>query len=142
MMESLRAIEQLVLDKDSYDFRQQLGQKFANLLYEGRWFTPLCQSVLVAAESLADLLSGKVIVSLYKGNVSVLQKQSQNSLYSEEFATFGEDGVYDQSHAEGFIRLYSLSERIRSLNSQQQSNVENISELKPNNKPPLMKEVV
>ncbi|MGV2841894.1 argininosuccinate synthase, partial [Vibrio cyclitrophicus] len=63
-------------------------------------------------------VNGEVVIKLYKGHATVTQKRSDNSLYSEEFATFGEDEVYDQSHAEGFIRLYSLSSRIRALNSQ------------------------
>ncbi|MEZ9856608.1 argininosuccinate synthase, partial [Vibrio breoganii] len=67
---------------------------------------------------LAQDVNGEVVIKLYKGHATVTQKRSDNSLYSEEFATFGEDEVYDQSHAEGFIRLYSLSSRIRALNSQ------------------------
>ncbi len=63
-------------------------------------------------------MNGEVVVKLYKGQATVTQKRSDNSLYCEKFATFGEDEVYDQSHAEGFIRLYSLSSRIRALNSQ------------------------
>ena len=62
-------------------------------------------------------MNGEVIVKMYKGSVQAVQKQSPNSLYSEEFATFGDDNVYDQSHAEGFNRLYSLSSRIKALAS-------------------------
>ncbi|MFD2177016.1 argininosuccinate synthase [Veronia pacifica] len=120
MMEALRAVEQLVLDKDSYEFREELGLKASHLIYDGRWFTPLCQSILSAADSLAQSVSGEVVVKLYKGQATVTQKRSLNSLYSEEFATFGEDEVYDQSHAGGFIRLYSLSSRIRAMNTQKQ----------------------
>ncbi|WP_276201966.1 argininosuccinate synthase domain-containing protein [Salinivibrio socompensis] len=87
-------------------------------MYDGRWFTPLCQSILAAANSLAAPVSGEVVIKLYKGQATVVQKRSTNSLYSEDFATFGDDDVYDQSHAEGFIRLYSLSSRIRTLNKQ------------------------
>ena len=116
MMEALRAVEQLVLDKECFDFRQTVGLKFSHLVYDGRWFTPLCQSLLAAADVIAQEVTGEVVLKLYKGNVTAVQKRSDNSLYSEEFATFGEDEVYDQSHAEGFIRLYSLSSRIRALN--------------------------
>jgi argininosuccinate synthase len=118
MMEALRAVEQLVLDKASFEFREELGLKASHLVYDGRWFTPLCKSILAASEELAQDVNGEVVVKLYKGHATVTQKRSDNSLYSEEFATFGEDEVYDQSHAEGFIRLYSLSSRIRALNSQ------------------------
>ncbi|MEC6816703.1 argininosuccinate synthase [Photobacterium toruni] len=116
MMEALRAVEQLVLDKESFEFRQTLGLKASHLIYDGRWFTPLCQSLLSAANELAKLVNGEVIVKLYKGQATVIQKRSENSLYSEKFATFGEDDVYDHSHAGGFIRLYSLASRIRALN--------------------------
>ncbi len=116
MMEALRAVEQLVLDKTSFEFRQELGVKASHLVYDGRWFTPLRKSIMAAAESLAEDVNGEVVVKLYKGQATVTQKRSENSLYSEAFATFGADEVYDQSHAGGFIRLYSLASRIRALN--------------------------
>ncbi len=84
-------------------------------MYDGRWFTPLKDSILAAAESLSKLATGEIVLKLYKGQVTAVQKKSPNSLYSEDFATFGEDDVYDQSHAEGFIRLFSLSSRISAL---------------------------
>ena len=118
MMEALRAVEQLVLDKTAFEFREELGVKASHLVYDGRWFTPLSKSILAASEELAQDVNGEVVIKLYKGQATVTQKRSQNSLYCEEFATFGEDEVYDQSHAEGFIRLYSLSSRIRTLKHQ------------------------
>ena len=117
MFAGLRAIEELVLDKTSREWREQVGAQMAHLVYDGRWFTPLCNSLIAASEALAELVNGKVVVKLYKGQASVVKKRSPNSLYSEEFATFGDDDVYDQKDAEGFIRLYSLSSRIRALNS-------------------------
>lgn len=117
MIAALRGIDELVLDKPSRRWRDQVGQEFAHLVYDGRWFTPLCESLLAASESLAKDCNGEVVVRLYKGQAVAVQKKSPNSLYSEEFATFGDDNVYDQKHAEGFIRLYSLSSRIRKLNS-------------------------
>ncbi len=121
MNEALRAVEQLVLDKESFEFRESVGLKASHLIYDGRWFTPLCKSLLAAADELAQDVSGEVVVKLYKGQATVVQKRSLNSLYSEEFATFGEDEVYDHSHAEGFIRLYSLASRIRALNEQKKN---------------------
>lgn len=118
MNEALRAVEQLVLDKESFEFRESIGLKASHLIYDGRWFTPLCKSLLAAADELAKDVSGEVVIKLYKGQATVVQKRSVNSLYSEEFATFGEDEVYDHSHAGGFIRLYSLASRIRALNEQ------------------------
>lgn len=119
MMAALRGIEQLVLDRDSFKWRQQLGLEMSYVVYDGRWFAPLRQSIQAAAEMLAADVCGEVVLKLYKGQVTAIQKRSTNSLYSEAFATFGEDEVYDHSHAAGFIRLYSLSSRIRALNSKE-----------------------
>lgn len=110
-----KAIESLVLDKQSLKHREQLGLEFAHVIYDGRWFTPLCEALLAGAGSFAAQISGEVVIKLYKGNATVIQRASSNSLYSEDFATFGADDVYDQKHAEGFIRLFSLSSRIKTL---------------------------
>lgn len=117
MVAALRGIDELVHDKPARKWRDQVGQEFTHLVYDGRWFTPLCGSLLAASEALAKDVNGEVVVKMYKGQVTAVQKRSPNSLYSEEFATFGDDNVYNQKHAEGFIRLYSLSSRIRTLNS-------------------------
>ncbi|KPD03915.1 argininosuccinate synthase [Moellerella wisconsensis] len=118
MMAALRGIEQLVLDRDCFKWREQLGLEMSYVVYDGRWFAPLRKSIQAAAESLAEDVSGEVVLKLYKGQVTAIQKKADSSLYSEEFATFGEDDVYDHSHAGGFIRLYSLSSRIRALKEQ------------------------
>ncbi len=118
MMKAYKAIECLVLDKSALKFREQIGLEFSHVMYDGRWFTALNDSLLNAAASFADLVTGEVVIKLYKGNATVTQRQSPNSLYSEDFATFGADDVYDQSHAEGFIRLFSLSSRIKALKAQ------------------------
>jgi len=117
MFEALRAVEELVLDKTSRNWREQVAAQMAHLVYDGRWFTPLCNSLLAASEALAQDINGEVVIKLFKGQAVAVKKRSPNSLYSEAFATFGEDTVYDQKHAEGFIRLYSLASRIRALNS-------------------------
>lgn len=117
MVAALRGIDELVHDKPARKWRDQVGQEFAHLVYDGRWFTPLCGSLLAASEALAKDVNGEVVIKMYKGQATAVQKRSPNSLYSEEFATFGDDNVYNQKHAEGFIRLYSLSSRIRTLNS-------------------------
>lgn len=119
MMAALQAIDELVLDKTSRSWKAQLSEQFAQLLYDGRWFTPLQQSVMAAARSLCSTASGDVVIKLYKGSVTAVQKRSPNSLYSEDFATFGADEVYNQAHAEGFIRLFSLPSRIAALQKQQ-----------------------
>ncbi|WP_298443309.1 argininosuccinate synthase [uncultured Ferrimonas sp.] len=113
----LRGLETMVLDKASFKLREQLGTEFSHVLYDGRWFTPVCQALLAASASLAQPLTGEVVVKLYKGQATVTQRQSVNSLYSEAFSTFEEDEVYNQKHAEGFIRLFSLSSRIAATNT-------------------------
>ncbi|GLP95985.1 argininosuccinate synthase [Paraferrimonas sedimenticola] len=119
MMEALRGVEALVLDKSAHHFREQIGLEFSHLLYDGRWFTDTAQAQLAAAESLASKVNGEVVIKLYKGQATVAQRKSDNSLYSEAFATFDEDEVYNQKHAEGFIRLFSLSSRIAALKEQE-----------------------
>ncbi|WP_283710095.1 argininosuccinate synthase [Pseudoalteromonas prydzensis] len=115
IMAALQAIDELVLDKASRKWKAVLGGEFSHLVYDGRWFTPLKDSILAGAEALSTVATGEVVLKLYKGQVTAVQKKSPNSLYSEDFATFGADDVYDQSHAEGFIRLFSLSSRISAL---------------------------
>lgn len=118
MMKAYKALECLVLDKSAFKHREQIGLEYAHVMYDGRYFTALNDALLAGAASFAQLVTGDVVIKLYKGNATVTQRQSPNSLYSEDFATFGADDVYDQSHAEGFIRLFSLSSRISYINKQ------------------------
>jgi argininosuccinate synthase len=114
-----QGLESLVHDKTSLQFREKVAQDMAHLVYDGRWFTPLKDALLAASEQLAQVVTGDVMLKLYKGNVSLIGRQSPNTLYSEEFATFGDDEVYDQKDAEGFIRLYSLPSKIKALSKAQ-----------------------
>jgi len=120
MVKALRAIEQLVLDRDSFKWREQLGMEMSSIVYDGKWFAPFRKSLQASANSLASEITGEVVIELYKGNATVVQKKSPNSLYSEEFATFSADQVYDHADAKGFIKLYSLSHRIRAKNKHNQ----------------------
>jgi argininosuccinate synthase len=115
LVKAYKALETLVLDKSALKYREQLGLEFAHVMYDGRWFTALNDALIAGAESFAKLVTGEIVIKLYKGTATVTQRQSPNSLYSEDFATFGADDVYDQSHAEGFIRLFSLSSRIKAM---------------------------
>jgi argininosuccinate synthase len=115
IVEGLRAIEELVLDRDTRFFREELGLKFARVVYDGKWFTPIREALWASAETIGKSLTGEVVVRLHKGKAIAVKRRSPNSLYSEEFATFGEDEVYNQQHAEGFIRLHSLPQRIAAL---------------------------
>lgn len=117
ILAALKGLEALVYDRTSLKYREEVGLEFAQLVYDGRWFTPLKDALLAAATSLAAQLTGDVVVKLFKGNVTVAKRRSPNSLYSEAFATFEGDEVYNQKDAEGFIRLYSLASRIRALHA-------------------------
>ena len=121
LYKALRAVEQLVLDKTTRIFRDHLAVEFAQLVYDGRWFTRLREVLMAAADECAKDVNGKVVVKLYKGNIDVIQKDSPNSLFNFDFVTFGADQVYDQADGEGFIRLYSLPYRIRALNAKQRA---------------------
>jgi argininosuccinate synthase len=114
---ALRALESLVYDRTSLKYREDVGLEVAQLVYDGRWFTPLKDALFAASNSLAEQLTGDIVVKLYKGQVTVAKRRSPNSLYSEAFATFDGDEVYNQKDAAGFIRLYSLASRIRALHS-------------------------
>ncbi|WAI03000.1 argininosuccinate synthase [Buchnera aphidicola] len=113
---AIKAIEQLVLDRESFQWREKIALEMSLVVYDGRWFSPIRKSLQAAADSLSFEVNGEVVLKLYKGSVTAVQKNSPNSLYSEEYATFGKDQVYKQSDADGFIRLFSLSSRIRAKN--------------------------
>jgi argininosuccinate synthase len=115
IVEALRSLEELVLDRQTLHYREQLGLTFARLVYDGQWFTPLREALQACAETIARRLTGDVVVRLYKGSAVPIRRRSAESLYAEDFATFSEDEVYDHSDAGGFIRLFSLPSRIAAL---------------------------
>lgn len=115
----LQGIEQLTLDRAGAQLRKYLGNQLALVLYDGQWFTPVRNALCAAASELAKTLTGEVVITVYKGNAVVTQRRSPQSLYSEAFATFEDDDVYNQKDAAGFIRLHSLASRIRKLHEQQ-----------------------
>lgn len=117
LFEAFSALSEIVLDRDTLHFREQMALKFGDLVYDGSWFTPLREAISACAEKMAEHMTGEITVRLFKGHATAIKRASDHALYSEQFATFGEDDVYDQSHAEGFIRLFSLQSRIRALRS-------------------------
>ncbi|MCL5049010.1 argininosuccinate synthase [Aliidiomarina maris] len=117
----LQGLEQLTMDRPSIQLRRYLSQQLAHLLYDGQWFTPVRTALCAAAQDLAKVLTGEVVLTLYKGQAVVSQRRSPQSLYSEAFATFEDDDVYNQKDAAGFIRLHSLASRIRALHDQQRN---------------------
>ena len=102
-------LEYLVLDKDTMHFKETVSQKYAELVYNGLWFTKLKDSLDAFVDETQKNVTGKVKLKLYKGSVQIAGRTSPYSLYNEELATFGEDEVYDQKDAEGFINLFGLS---------------------------------
>lgn len=119
IVEALRGLQELCLNRRTRHFHEHLALTFAELVYDGQWFTHLRESLWACAQKIAEPLTGEVVVRMYKGTATTVQRKSPNSLYSESFATFGRDAVYNQQHAEGFIRLLSLPERIAKLKQMQ-----------------------
>ena len=111
-----RELESLVLDRQTINFKQVAAVKYAELTYDGLWFTPLREALDAFVNSTQGPVTGVVRLKLYKGNIIVAGRKSSFSLYREDFATFGQEDVYDQSHAEGFIRLFGLSLKVRAMN--------------------------
>jgi len=111
-----RELESLVLDHETLSFKDMVALKYADLVYNGLWFTPLREALDAFVDSTQGPVTGKSRLKLYKGNVIAVGRKSKMSLYREDFATFGQEDVYDQSDAEGFIRLYGLSLKVRALN--------------------------
>lgn len=111
-----RELESLVLDHETLAFKQMTAIKYADLTYNGLWFTPLREALDAFVNATQGPVTGTVRLKLYKGNIISAGRKSKFSLYREDFATFGQEDVYDQSQAEGFIRLFGLSLKVRALN--------------------------
>ncbi len=111
-----RELESLVLDHETMQFKDLAALKYAELTYNGLWFTPLREALDAFVNSTQGPVTGTVRLKLFKGNLTVAGRQSPFSLYREDFATFGQEDVYDQTDAEGFIHLYGLSLKVRALN--------------------------
>ena len=108
-------LEKLVLDRDTMAYKNIVAQKYSQLVYDGLWFTPLREAIDAFVDSTQSLLTGTVKVKLYKGNCIPVAYKSKYSLYSEEFATFSKDEVYDHKDSEGFINLFALPLKIRAI---------------------------
>ncbi len=102
------ALEQLCLDKETLHFKQMVGLRFAELVYNGQWFTPLREALTTFVDFTERNITGTVRLKLYKGNVILAGRKSPYSLYREDYVTFDEDDVYNQADAEGFIKLFGL----------------------------------
>lgn len=108
-------LEHLCLDRATLHFKEVAAVKYSELVYDGMWFAPLREALQVFAEETSKTVTGKVTLRLYKGNIMSHGAESPYSLYNEEFVTFGEDDVYNQADAQGFINLFGLPLTIRAL---------------------------
>ena len=116
LMAAHQELESLVLDRETLHYKDVVAVKYAELVYNGLWFTPLREALDAFVDSTQGPVTGKVRLKLYKGNIISAGRISPFSLYREDFATFGQENVYDQTDAEGFIHLYGLSLKVRALN--------------------------
>lgn len=109
------ALETITLDRDTSHMKAVLAQRFSELVYDGKWFTPLREALTAFVDSTQQTVTGDVKLKLYKGNIILAGITSPFSLYSEEVATFGEDDVYDQMDSKGFINLFGLPIKVRAM---------------------------
>lgn len=110
-----RELEYLCLDRQTMHFKEIISGKYAELVYDGVWYSPLRESLDAFVDKTQEFVTGVVRMKLYKGNCTPAGAKSPYSLYSEEFVTFGEDEVYNQKDAEGFINLFGLPLKVRAL---------------------------
>lgn len=108
-------LESICLDKETQHFKQSVALKFADIVYNGQWFTPLREALSAFVDSTQENVTGSVKLKLYKGNVITAGVWSDYSLYSEEIATFGADEVYNQADSAGFINLFGLPIKVKAL---------------------------
>jgi argininosuccinate synthase len=112
-------LEQLVLDRRTLAAKDLIAPRYADLVYEGRWWTTEREGYDAFVNVTQERVTGSVTLRLFKGTASVVGRESEYALYDERFVTFGEDDVYQQSDAAGFIRLYGLSARVRAIRDQE-----------------------
>src|SRR4029079_16451732 len=110
-----RELEALCLDRDLLHFKQQMALKWGELVYFGLWFTPLREALDAFIEKTQSEMTGDITLSLYKGNVSVVSRKSEYSLYRTDLSSFTMGESYDQKDAAGFIRILGLPSRSRAL---------------------------
>ncbi|KAG6760491.1 hypothetical protein POTOM_037014 [Populus tomentosa] len=112
---AVRELESLTLDRETMQVKDSLALKYAELVYAGRWFDPLRESMDAFMEKITETTTGSVRLKLYKGSVSVVSRTSPKSLYREDISSFESGQIYDQADAAGFIRLYGLPMRVRAM---------------------------
>ncbi len=119
LMEAHQQLEELILDRDTYTMKKEMGNRFADIVYEGKWFTPLREAVQAFIEKTQEYVTGEVKFMLYKGNIIKAGTTSPYSLYNESIASFTTGDLYDHHDAEGFINLFGLSCKVRAMKMQE-----------------------
>ena len=122
LMEAHQQLEELILDRDTYAEKIDMGNKMAQIVYEGKWFTPLREAVQAFVEKTQEYVTGEVKFKLYKGNIIKAGTTSPYSLYNESLASFTTGDLYDHHDAEGFINLFGLSSKVRAMKMQEVKN--------------------
>ena len=125
LYEAHQQLEELILDRDTYALKADLGNKFAQIVYEGKWFTPLREAVQAFIESTQRYVTGEVKFKLYKGNIIKAGTTSPYSLYNESIASFTTGDLYDHHDAEGFINLFGLASKVRAMKMQEAEGLSN-----------------
>ena len=115
LMAAHKQLEELVLDRATMEVKKDMGNKLAQIVYEGKWFTPLCDAVKAFVESTQEYVTGEVKFKLYKGNIIKAGTTSPYSLYSESLASFTTGDLYDHHDADGFITLFGLPLKVRAM---------------------------
>ena len=115
LMEAHQQLEELILDRDTYTLKKEMGNKFADLVYEGKWFTPKREAIQAFIDVTQKYVTGEVKFKLYKGNIIKAGTTSPYSLYNESLASFKTGDLYDHHDASGFINLFGLSCKVRAM---------------------------
>ena len=124
LMEAHDQLEELILDRETMETKKKLGSQLAQIVYEGKWFTPLREAIQAFVESTQQYVTGEVKFRLYKGNIIKAGTTSPYSLYNESLASFTTGDLYDHKDASGFITLFGLPLKVRALKMAQNNNLQ------------------
>jgi argininosuccinate synthase len=119
-------LEKLVLDKETFRFKQDISNKVANLIYDGLWYSPLFKGLMSFVDSTQETVTGEVVLELYKGNITTISRTSPFSLYNKELATYSAEDIFDHKAADGFLKIYGLP--YKTLNMVHNSILEEVKE--------------
>ena len=119
LYEAHQQLEELILDRDTYAVKEEMGNKLAQIVYEGKWFTPLREAIQAFVTSTQQYVTGEVKFKLYKGNIIKAGTTSPYSLYNESLASFTTGDMYDHHDADGFITLFGLPLKVRAMKMQE-----------------------